>query len=79
MRVREARQGAVHFEHVADGHDALLGVGAIASMRVDAAKLVLRQAEKQGLSKTQVLSASADALDWSSGCEVRTQGSSRSC
>ena len=30
MRVREARQGAVHFEHVADGNDALGGVGALA-------------------------------------------------
>ena len=29
MRVREARQGAVHLEHVADGDDALRGVGAL--------------------------------------------------
>ena len=54
--VREARQGAVRFEHVADGGDALGGVVASAS-GVDPAECVVVQPGRRGLSKMQVLSA----------------------
>ena len=60
MRVREARQGAIHFEHVTDGDDALRGVGAIADL-VEPAERVLVQAKRQGLSKPQALSEGADS------------------
>ena len=50
-RIREARQGAVHFEHVADGDDALRGVGALA-MYVDSAERVAIEAVRWGMSQT---------------------------
>ena len=61
QHVREAGQGAVHFQHVADGHDALGGVGAM-TIRVEPAKLVVVQPETRGLSKKQALSEGPDTL-----------------
>ena len=58
-RVREARQGPVQLEHVADGDDALGGVVAEAST-VEPAELVAVQPERQGLSKPQALSKGLD-------------------
>ena len=43
--VREARQGAVRFEHIADGGDALGGVGAAAE-HAEPAELVVVQPER---------------------------------
>ena len=60
QHVREAGQGAVHFEHVADGDNTLGGVGA--TMSVDPAELVAVQPERRGLSKMQALSKGADAV-----------------
>ena len=68
-RIREARQGAVHFEHVADGDDALGSVGALAK-RIESAELVVVQTERQGLSKTQAPSAAIDSMG--EGMEQRT-------
>ena len=51
MRVREARQGAVHFEHVADGDDALRGVGALAIL-VDSTEHAVVEAARWGMSQT---------------------------
>ena len=48
MRVREARQGGVHFEHVADGDDALRGVGAPAVL--ESAERVVTEAARWGMS-----------------------------
>ena len=58
-RIREARQGAVHFEHVADGDDALRGVGALAIL--DFAEHVAVEAARVGMSKMQALSRGADS------------------
>ena len=44
-RVREARQGPVQLEHVADGDNALGGVGAVAPA-IEAAELVVVQPER---------------------------------
>ena len=54
MCVREARQGAVHFEHVADGDDALRGVGALADDNYDfhSAEHVVVEAARWGKSQT---------------------------
>ena len=48
-RVREARQGPVQLEHVADGDDALGGVGASAP-RIDPAELVFVKPVRQEMS-----------------------------
>ena len=68
MRVREARQGAIHFEHVTDGDDALRGVGAPAIL-VDPAGLVVVQAGRQRLSKKQARSGGIDSK--AVGCSER--------
>ena len=60
QHVREAGQGAVHFEYVADGDNAHGGIGAMAH-RVEPAELVVVQPETRGLSKKQALSAGADS------------------
>ena len=62
IHVREACQGAIHFEHVADGDDALGGVGA-AAVLVEPAELVVVQAKRQGLSKSQALSEGPDTFE----------------
>ena len=58
--IREACQGAVHFEHVADGHDALGGIGAVTSIGVDATERIRVQTEAR--SKPQALSAGPDTF-----------------
>ena len=60
QHVREAGQGAVHFQHVTDGHDALGGVGAM-TIHVEPAKIVVVQPETRGLSKKQALSEGIDS------------------
>ena len=61
QHIREAGQGAVRFEHVADGDNALGGVGASA-LAVEPAELVAVQPETRGLSKKQALSAGPDTF-----------------
>ena len=58
--VREARQGVIHFEHVAYGEDALGGVGALAH-EVEPTELVVVQTERRGLNKMQAPSEDADS------------------
>ena len=60
QHAREAGQGAVHFEYVADDDNAHGGIGAIAD-RVDPAELVIVQPETRGLRKKQALSEGADS------------------
>ena len=62
----EVAEGAVHFEHVADGDDALGSVGALASS-IESAELVVVQAERQGLSKAQAESAGIDSKEGQAG------------
>ena len=48
MHIREAPQRAVHFKHVADGDDALRGVGAPAVL--ESAERVVTEAARWGMS-----------------------------
>ena len=45
-RALEAHQGGIHFEHVADGDNALSGVGAVAPL-VDPTELVVGETMRQ--------------------------------
>ena len=65
--VREARQGTVEFEHVADGNDALRGVRALAVL--DSAEHIAIEAVRWGMSKTQALSEGIDSK--AMGCSER--------
>ena len=65
MRVREARQGAIHFEHVTDGDDALRGVRAPAVL--DSAEHIAIEAVRWGMSKTQALSEGIDGEEGQAG------------
>ena len=60
MHVREARQRAVHFEHVANGEDTLRGVGARAVL-IDSAERIVVEAARWEMSKTQSLSEGLDS------------------
>ena len=60
LHVREACQGAVHFEHVADDHNTLGGVGADAPV-VKPAELVAVQPKRRGSSQMQALSKGIDS------------------
>ena len=66
MRIREARQGAIHSEHVTDGDDALRGVGATASGG-EPAELVVVKAGRQRLSKKQARSGGIDSKEGQAG------------
>ena len=70
QHAREAGQGAVHFEYVADGDNAHGGIGAHAHV-VEPAELVVVQPETRGLSKKQALSEGIDRFGLEFGLHTR--------
>ena len=61
--VREARQGAVRFEHVADGDNGLGDVGAVA-YQIQPTELVCAQAESRDGAKRKRLLEGIDSKAW---------------
>ena len=60
--ILDGLQRAVHFEHLADGDDALGSVLAL-SIFTDPTEPVIAQAESKGMSRTQALSGAADSRE----------------